>query len=144
MNTAAIFVLGLLIGWLVEWIIDWIYWRRRLKTIETEHAGCKTRAETDAREKAMLEERIAELEQAALEANTRTAGLKLQADNLEEIKGIGPVIAGMLKKAGITTFAALGALNADELRGLLGNTIQRLSDEEQILARARALAEKHG
>lgn len=63
-------------------------------------------------------------------------------DDLLVIKGIGPVIAGRLNRAGITTFEQLAAMNAVQLRELLGDIIQRLSDEETILEQARQFAHR--
>ena len=60
----------------------------------------------------------------------------------DAVIGIGPVIARTLNQAGIFTFAELAALTADDLRGIVGNQIQRLADEDKILSQARQLAEK--
>jgi len=70
------------------------------------------------------------------------SGMIRQVDDLAEIVGIGPVISKLLNEAGIFTFAELGALSAAELREIVGERIQRLANEEDILAQARALAEK--
>lgn len=63
-------------------------------------------------------------------------------DDLIVIKGIGPVIARMLNDAGIYTFEQLAAQTPASLRAILGNVIERLSDEESILSQARQLAER--
>ena len=63
-------------------------------------------------------------------------------DNLEIIVGIGPVIARLLNNAGIFTFAELSVLTARDLRDIVGERIQRLANEEQILTQARQLAEQ--
>jgi len=68
------------------------------------------------------------------------AGLKV--DDLEVIVGIGPVIARELNQAGIFTFAELAKLTADQLRAILGDKIQRLADEDDLLNQARKLAEQ--
>ena len=70
------------------------------------------------------------------------AGMIQQVDDLVVIVGIGPVISRLLNNAGIFTFAELGALSAAELREIVGERIQRLANEEDILAQARELAEK--
>ncbi len=72
------------------------------------------------------------------------AGLLSKVDDLEIIVGIGPVIAKLLNLAGIFTFAELGKLNAEELRHIVGERIQRLADEDDLLAQARDLAAKQG
>lgn len=63
-------------------------------------------------------------------------------DDLKVIKGIGPVISKMLNEAGITTFEQLGALDVTRLRAILGDMIERLSDEESLLEQARQLAQR--
>jgi predicted flap endonuclease-1-like 5' DNA nuclease len=63
-------------------------------------------------------------------------------DDLKVIKGIGPVIERKLNDAGIYTFEQLGNLTASGLRRILGNTIERLSDEEALLRQARDLARR--
>ena len=50
------------------------------------------------------------------------------ADDLEVIEGIGPKIAGVLKEAGITTFAELGASDASRLSEILHDANLRLAD----------------
>lgn len=112
MNPILWLLIGLLLGWLIEWVIDWLYWRRRLRACREEVAS--------------LRARLAQYEQ----------------DDLEVIKGIGPVIAAQLRAAGITTFAQLGALRAEQLREIIGDLVQRLADEEDILAQARELARR--
>ncbi len=65
-----------------------------------------------------------------------------EPDDLVVIKGIGPVIARRLNEAGITTFEQLGALDAARLREILGDIIERLSNEESLLEQARELARR--
>ena len=45
------------------------------------------------------------------------------ADNLTKIEGIGPKIAGVLNDAGITTFEALAAQSAENLRAILAGKV---------------------
>jgi predicted flap endonuclease-1-like 5' DNA nuclease len=61
-------------------------------------------------------------------------------DDLKVINGIGPVIERKLNEAGIYSFEQLGSLQAEDLRRILGKTIQRLADEEALLRQARELA----
>ena len=70
--------------------------------------------------------------------------LPKKVDDLEIIVGIGPVIAKILNAAGIFSFADLGKLTIEELRAIVGERIQRLADEESLLAQARDLAAKQG
>lgn len=71
-----------------------------------------------------------------------TAGMIKKVDDLEVIGGIDPVIARMLNAAGIFTFAELSDLTVRDLREIVGERIQRIADEQQILSQARQLAEK--
>lgn len=68
------------------------------------------------------------------------SGSLKQVDDLVDIQGIGPVIARILYQAGIFSFADVGNLTTDELREIVGERIERLADEEKILAHARQLA----
>jgi predicted flap endonuclease-1-like 5' DNA nuclease len=64
----------------------------------------------------------------------------IKPDDLIIIKGIGPVINRKLNQAGIYTFKQLAAITPARLREIVGEVIQRLADEETILAQARDLA----
>lgn len=63
-------------------------------------------------------------------------------DDLIIIKGIGPVINTKLNQAGITTFRQLANLTAPQLRAIVGDVIQRLADEDDIINQARELADQ--
>lgn len=117
MNPLFMFVLGLLIGWLIEWLIDYFYWRRRSAELASTAALRRD------------------------EAPSRVA--RAVPDDLKVIKGIGPVIERKLNDAGIYTFEQLGSLTASQLRRILGNSIERLSDEESLLLQARDLARRN-
>lgn len=126
MNPVFTFVLGLLIGWLIEWLIDYFYWRRRYGERESPSRFESVRIR-----------------------NTRTATeveasppAQVVPDNLKAIKGIGPVIERKLNDAGIYTFEQLGNLTSSGLRRILGDAIERLSDEESLLRQARDLARR--
>lgn len=124
MNPVFTFVLGLLIGWLIEWLIDYFYWRRR-------HAD---------------RDRLHTSEAVVTRAGSTPVNQKSQSDvvpdDLKVIKGIGPVIERKLNEAGIHTFERLGNLTVAQLRRILGNSIERLSDEESLLQQARDRARR--
>ena len=126
MNTLFIFILGLLVGWLIEWLIDYFYWRRRYAEIEV----------VDARQ-TPSENRVAPV--STVESQP---AVKAAPDDLKIVKGIGPVIERKLNEAGIYTFEQLGNLTVADLRRILGNVIERLSDEEALLQQARDLARR--
>jgi len=154
MNVIAVLVLGLLIGWLVEWVIDWFYWRGRIRAaaeenaslaeenenLETENANLKT-------ENADLKERITAIETKINKKSqlSKTKPIRDRAgkDNLQAIKGIGPVIAKRLNDSGIYTFEELAQLTAEELEEILGALIKKFfPGEEKMIAQAKEFAAK--
>ena len=71
------------------------------------------------------------------------AELKAQLeDDLQDIKGIGPVFATRLNKAGVHDFQDLAKLNENQLREIVGEQVEKLVDKKSILKQARQLAEK--
>ncbi len=133
MNVIAMFVLGLLVGWLVEWLIDWYYWRSRLYNVVKENTN--------------LQERISALETKRNQSFKPDKGLTLTdkagKDNLEAIKGIGPIYARRLREAGINTFEQLSQLTPERLGEILGERYKRLfSNQETILAQAKDFAQQ--
>ncbi|NPA92022.1 MAG: hypothetical protein GXO55_11365 [Chloroflexi bacterium] len=117
-NVWLAFVLGLLVGWLIEWIIDWVYWRRKCRQLREE------------------------LEQSLPSRSGDLWSTVPLEDDLQLIKGIGPVISKKLNDAGITTFAQLAELTVAQLEEIIGEEIKRLADEEEILRQARELANR--
>ncbi|NPA06591.1 MAG: hypothetical protein GXO54_04220 [Chloroflexi bacterium] len=104
-----------LLGLLVGWLIEWVidWWYWRRK--------CR-----------ILETRLLEAERAAR-----------RDDDLQQIRGIGPVIERKLNEAGIYTIEQLAQLTVQELAAIIGEEIQHLSDKEDILRQARELARRH-
>lgn len=133
MNVLAMFVLGLLIGWSVEWVIDWYYWRGRIYKVSSENTN--------------LKERLSSLETERKQGFKPDKGIALTdkagRENLEAIKGIGPVYARRLREAGIQTFAQLSQLTPERLGDILGERYKRLfSNQETILAQAKDFAQQ--
>jgi predicted flap endonuclease-1-like 5' DNA nuclease len=125
-NPVFTFVLGLLIGWLIEWLIDYFYWRRRYGEREPVSVVDK-----------------ASLRRASSPPVVKSpAPARVVPDDLKVIKGIGTVIERKLNEAGIYTFEQLGNLTPSGLRRILGNTVERLADEEALLRQARDLARR--
>ncbi len=115
MNILAALVLGLFIGWLAEWVIDWVYWRNLIRPVAEENANLKDQIK-------ILEARKNKRSQLSKTRPTRDRAGK---DNLQAIKGIGPVIAKRLNAAGVYTFEELAQLTPDELEEILGALIKR-------------------
>jgi predicted flap endonuclease-1-like 5' DNA nuclease len=126
MNPAFTFILGLLIGWLIEWLIDYFYWRRRYGEKEPRSVVDKS-----------------SIRRASSPPDGKpSASAKVVPDDLKVIKGIGTVIERKLNEAGIYTYEELGNLTPSGLRRILGNTIERLADEEALLRQARDFARR--
>jgi predicted flap endonuclease-1-like 5' DNA nuclease len=164
MSPILAFFLGLLAGWLLEWVIDWVYWRRRdrarvdaeaglhqkvialdreLVAVKREAAAWIEKAGRLEPENSRLEALVSRLEQEVSELGARQAvPALLVPDHLEEINGIGPAIAEKLQRAGVHTFEQLAAQTPDFLRSVLGGMVERLADEEDLLAQARQFAER--
>ena len=140
MGVIASIVLGLLIGWLVEWIIDWFYWRGRMRPVAEENARL-------ARDNADLKERLSSIEAKVSKksqlAKTRPTGDRAGKDNLQAIKGVGPVISKRLNEAGIYTFEELSRLSPDELQEIMGPLSKRFfPKQESILTQAKEFADQ--
>jgi predicted flap endonuclease-1-like 5' DNA nuclease len=86
-------------------------------------------------ERAVNEEKIIALAGLAARATENVRG-----DNLQAIRGVGPVIAGLLNQAGIYTYDDVGKMTPEELEGILGDDIEHLADEAEIIAQAQRLA----
>ena len=120
-----------MIGWSVEWVIDWYYWRGRIYKVASENTA--------------LKERISSFETERKQGFKPDKGNALTdkqgRDNLEAIKGNGPVYAKRLHEAGIQTFEQLSQLTRERLGDILGERYKRLfSNQETILAQAKDFA----
>jgi predicted flap endonuclease-1-like 5' DNA nuclease len=135
MGAIASIVLGLLIGWLVEWVIDWFYWRGRIRPVAEENARL-------AQDNADLKERLASIEAKVSRksqlAKTSPTGDRAGKDNLQAIRGVGPVISKRLNEAGVYTFEELSRLTPDELQEIMGPLSKRFfPKQESILTQAK-------
>ena len=140
MGVLASIVLGLLIGWLVEWVIDWFYWRGRMRPAVEENARL-AQDNTDLKERlASLETKVGKKSQLA---KTRPTSDRAGKDNLQAIKGVGPVISKRLNEAGIYTFEELSQLTATELEEIMGSLAKRFfPKQESILTQAKEFAQQ--
>jgi predicted flap endonuclease-1-like 5' DNA nuclease len=130
MKEITLITLGVLIGWLIEWIIDWLYWRRKNEECREENRHLKSKVaqlQATTSGKPSKQEKQAELS---------------RPDDFSLITGVGPVIAEMLNGAGITTFEGLAGLSPEKLREILGDLIERLADEEDLLRQAKHFAKE--
>jgi predicted flap endonuclease-1-like 5' DNA nuclease len=126
---------GLLAGWLGEWVIDWFFWRRRaaptgednalrdkLRSLETENRDLRARINVGPQ---VLEKVVT-----------------VERERLEDIYGIGPVFAGRLREAGVTTFAQLAEQNPNRVREWMAIEDWQVADPESWISQARDFAER--
>ena len=145
MNIFAALALGLLTGWLIEWIIDWLYWRRPIRALTEENAYLAKENSNLKTENATLKERIAAIEtkinKRSQLAKTRPIRDRAGKDNLQAIRGVGPVIARRLNDSGIYTFEEMAQLTPEELEEILGALIKKFfPGEEKMIAQAKEFA----
>ena len=74
-------------------------------------------------------------------ANLPTPVARIEADDLTQVKGIGPKYAASLNAAGITTYAALAHTSPDRLKEIVDAPAWRQVDYPAWIVEARALAE---
>jgi predicted flap endonuclease-1-like 5' DNA nuclease len=75
-------------------------------------------------------------------ASAATASAESADDDLQKLEGIGPKVAGLLRAAGITTFARLAAASEDTLRTILSEGGMRLAPTLPSWPTQAALAAK--
>lgn len=144
MRAFKVFIFGLLYGWFFKIAFDRIYRENEMEDIRNENASLRKYIRTleDRLTPMSMETRsLPQAENPPVEtpARTQTASEK---DDLKMIKGIGPAIEKKLNSAGIHTYAALAALSREDLEKILGNQINRLQDEKELIAQAKRLAGK--
>ena len=77
----------------------------------------------------------------AVDVALPTSAARIEADDLTQVKGIGPKYATALNAAGITTYAALAHTPADRLKEIVDAPAWRQVDYQAWIVDAHALAE---
>ncbi len=134
-----VFLLGLPLSLLVV-VIIW-YWYKSTSAEEGALDLLDRMAETEARLRhvqAMIQERDAMPAQYITLERNGTVHVKtaVSSEDLERVKGIGPVFAARLQAAGVHTVGELAALNADQLAIILDIPESRA---ETVLVEAKRL-----
>ena len=145
MKAFKVFVFGLLYGWFFKYAFDRIYRGNEMEDLRHENESLREYIRTlESRFQANTVEAKASSAPAPAPAPAATAFTQTenQKDDLQAIRGIGPVIEKRLNSAGIYTFAALAGLSAEELEGILGNA-RRLAQEGDLIAQAKKLARQN-
>jgi predicted flap endonuclease-1-like 5' DNA nuclease len=122
-NKLIVFFLGMVAGWFFKLLIDGFPPGVTPAEQETVPAPVTTEARAPQ-----------------IARDETPAPVRAARDDLKIINGIGTVIERKLNEAGIYSFEQLGSLEAEDLRRILGKTIQRLADEDSLLRQARELA----
>lgn len=144
MRAFKVFIFGLLYGWFSKIAFDRIYRENELEDLRNENASLREYIRSlEDRLTPMAVETQPRSQPETPPAKTRAiAKPTSQKDDLKKIKGIGPAIEKKLNNAGIHTYAALAALSRADLEKILGNQINRLQDEKELIAQAKRLARK--
>ncbi len=95
-------------------------------TSETDLAEANSTAEIEST--AMVAEETAEVVETVTEEVEATESIA--EDDLTKIEGIGPKISGLLKEAGIKTFAQLAETEADKIREILADAGNRYKSHD--------------
>lgn len=132
------FMIGLLLGAMVALLV-W-YWQKSTsaengalalldRLAAAENKVRELQAQLVAAGRQALSERPAEIVKAPAAATAAP-------DDLQQVRGVGPVFADRLQQAGITTFSQLATTSAEELARVLGVSTSRA---ENILAEAQVM-----
>ncbi len=91
----------LLLGFLLGWLASWLFGRAKAPAVTADTAAPASLVDF---------------------AKARAAGFAVTSEeSLEIIEGIGPQIAGLMRRAGITTFARLATTPVTRLQGILND-----------------------
>ena len=149
MRAFKVFIFGLLYGWFFKIAFDRIYHQNEMDDIRNENNSLREyigTLELQLQPKSLESKSVQRSAPQALpleapaEPEEAPARVTSQKDNLKAIKGIGPAIEKKLNNAGIQTYAALAKLTKKELENILGSQVNRLQDENELIAQAKKLA----
>ena len=137
MRAFKVFIFGLLYGWFVKVAFDRIYRENEIDDIRNENASLREYIRTLESQLQSKPVKAPPAKEAA--AQPAAVPTENRKDDLQAIRGIGPVIEKKLNSAGIQTYAALARLSTQELENILGNT-RRLVQEAELIKQAKKLA----
>ena len=129
------FAIGFLLSGLV-WLLFW-YWQKSTSAEDGALEMLERLASAEARVKASQARFEAFKAEAMTQADVAIEAMGSAADDLQVIKGVGPVFANRFQGANITSFAAIAAQTADFVAELLDIGPNRAAD---IIAEAKKLA----
>lgn len=131
-------MMGMMFGLALGWVLLRI--RRQEPASEARSSFSSSDNEIEITDAVLKHEEVDD-EQVSATVKEKSEKQKPPAkDSLEKIKGIGPVFAKRLNRAGIQTFADLAALEPDKIRSIVqAKDWQRVEPDEWI-AEANVLA----
>lgn len=134
-------ILSVVLGWLIERLIDRVYGQNNGE--ELQNKGSRSDMELDA-QRHVLDEQVGNVQDRVDKTgNSSKPVVETVPDKLENIKGIGPVIAGKLNAAGIFTFAQLADLTPARFDEIVGGVIKGMANIEALITQAKQLAEEN-
>ena len=144
MRAFKVFIFGLLYGWFIKVAFDRIYGGNEIEDIRNENASLKEyirTLESQLQSKPVQAPPIKVSPAQTTSAQPAPVPTEDKKDDLQAIRGIGPVIEKKLNNSGIQTYEALARLSPQELENILGNT-RRLVQEAELIKQAKKLAGK--
>jgi predicted flap endonuclease-1-like 5' DNA nuclease len=111
------FCWGLVVGFLLAWLWDFFFWRRTAKVESVTDAAVASRASGVAAAASMAASMPGYVAGANLTAGAHVA--RYEQDDIEQIEGIGPKIAELLRAQGLNTFSDLAATPVERFSAIL-------------------------
>jgi predicted flap endonuclease-1-like 5' DNA nuclease len=105
------FCWGLVVGFLVAWLWDFFFWRRKAKVESVTDAAIASRASGVAAAASVA----ASMPNLASGAHVA----RFDQNDIEQIEGIGPKIAELLRAQGLNTFSDLAATSVEKFSSIL-------------------------
>ena len=142
MRAFKVFIFGLLYGWFIKVAFDRIYGGNEIEEVRNENASLKEYIRTLESQLQSKPVKVSPVQVAPAQptpAQPAPVPTENRKDDLQQIRGIGPVIEKKLNNAGIMTYADLARLSPQELENILGNT-RRLVQEAELIKQAKKLA----
>jgi predicted flap endonuclease-1-like 5' DNA nuclease len=117
------FCWGLVVGFLLAWLWDFFFWRRTAKVESVTDAAVASRASGVAAAASMAAAMPAAMPghgAPSADASTGAHVARYEQDDIEQIEGIGPKIAELLRAQGLQTFSDLAATSVEKFSEILG------------------------
>jgi predicted flap endonuclease-1-like 5' DNA nuclease len=111
------FCWGLAVGFLLAWLWDFFFWRRKASVQSTTDAAVASRASGVAAAASVAASMPGFAGAVGATAGAHVA--RYEQDDIEQIEGIGPKIAELLRAQGLNTFSDLAATPVEKFSAIL-------------------------